>query len=39
VGGVFRGAAFPWRQFARSANFSAERPGVLVLSSDSAEKK
>ena len=39
VGGVFRGAAFPWRQFARSVNFSADRPGVLVLSSDSAGNK
>lgn len=39
VGGVFRGAAFPWRQFARAVNFSAERPGVLVLSSESVEKK
>ena len=39
VGGVFRGAAFPWRQFARSVNFSADRPGVLVLSSDNTEKK
>jgi hypothetical protein len=39
VGGVFRGAAFPWRQFAQSVNFSADRPGVLVLSNDSAEKK
>jgi hypothetical protein len=39
VGGVFRGAAFPWRQFARSVNFSADLPGVLVLSSDNAEKK
>jgi hypothetical protein len=39
VGGVFRGAAFPWRQFASSANFSADRPGVLVLSSDNSEKK
>jgi hypothetical protein len=39
VGGVFRGAAFPWRQFARSVNFSADRPGVLVLSSDNAEQK
>jgi hypothetical protein len=39
VGGVFRGAAFPWRQFARSVNFSADRPGVLVLSSEVAEKK
>jgi hypothetical protein len=37
VGGVFRGAAFPWKQFARKANFSADRPGVLVLSSDSAK--
>jgi hypothetical protein len=39
IGGVFRGAAFPWRQFARSVNFSADRPGVLVLSSDNTEKK
>jgi len=39
VGGVFRGAAFPWRQFARSVNFSADRPGVLVLSDELAEKK
>lgn len=39
VGGVFRGAAFPWRQFAQKVNFSAARPGVLVLSSDSSEKK
>jgi hypothetical protein len=34
VGGVFRGAAFPWRQFAQSVNFSAEHPGVLILSSE-----
>jgi hypothetical protein len=39
VGGVFRGAAFPWRQFAQKVNFSADRPGVLVLSSDNSEKK
>ena len=39
VGGVFRGAAFPWRQYARSVNFSADKPGVLVLSSENAEKK
>jgi hypothetical protein len=39
VGGVFRGAAFPWRQFARAVNFSADAPGVLVLSSESTEKK
>lgn len=39
VGGVFRGAAFPWRQFARAANFSAERPGVVIVSSEAAEKK
>lgn len=39
VGGVFRGTAFPWRQFARGVNFSADRPGVLVLSSESTEKK
>ena len=39
VGGVFRGAAFPWRQFARAANFSPELPGVVILSSEAAEKK
>ena len=39
VGGVFRGTAFPWRQFARGVNFSADHPGVLVLSSESTEKK
>jgi hypothetical protein len=39
VGGVFRGTAFPWRQFAQGANFAADRPGVLVLSSESADKK
>ena len=39
VGGVFRGTAFPWRQFARGVNFSTESPGVLVLSTESAEKK
>jgi len=26
VGGVFRGTAFPWRQFARAANFAPDRP-------------
>src|SRR3954447_23204534 len=39
VGGVFRGAAFPWRQFAQSVNFSAEHPGFLIVSSDNADKK
>lgn len=39
VGGVFRGAAFPWRQFAQSVNFSEENPGVLILSNNNAEKK
>ena len=39
VGGVFRGAAFPWRQFARAANFAPDRPGVVILSSEAAEKK
>jgi hypothetical protein len=39
VGGVFRGAAFPWRQYAQGINFAADKPGVLILSSDSAEKK
>jgi hypothetical protein len=39
VGGVFRGAAFPWRQFAHAANFAPDHPGVLILSSEAAEKK
>jgi hypothetical protein len=39
VGGVFRGAAFPWRQFARAANFAPERAGVVIFSSEAAEKK
>ena len=34
IGGVFRGAAFPWRQFARAANFSTDKPGVVILSSE-----
>ena len=39
VGGVFRGSAFPWRQFAQGVNFSAEHPGILLVSSDNADKK
>ena len=39
IGGVFRGAAFPWRQFARAANFSPDRPGVVILSGEVTEKK
>jgi hypothetical protein len=39
VGGVFRGAAFPWRQFARAANFAPDRPGVIIFSSEGAPKK
>ena len=39
VGGVFRGTAFPWRQFARGANFSAGHSGVVILSSEAAETK
>ena len=39
VGGVFRGAAFPWRQFARAANFAPDRAGVIIFSSEAAEKK
>jgi hypothetical protein len=39
IGGVFRGAAFPWRQFARAANFAADRPGVVIVSSEAADKK
>ena len=39
VGGVFRGAAFPWRQFAQGVNFAGDRPGVLILPSEGAGKK
>ena len=39
VGGVFRGAAFPWRQFARAVNFAPDRAGVIIFSSEAAEKK
>jgi len=39
IGGVFRGSAFPWRQFARAANFAPDRPGVVILSSEATEKK
>jgi len=39
IGGVFRGSAFPWRQYARAANFAPSRPGVIILSSEAAEKK
>jgi len=39
VGGVFRGTAFPWRQFARAANFAPDLPGVVILSSEATEKK
>jgi hypothetical protein len=38
IGGVFRGAAFPWRQYAQSINFGADKPGVLILSSDAPAK-
>jgi hypothetical protein len=40
LGGVFRGAdaVFPWRQFAQSINFTDDRPGVLILSSEGASK-
>ena len=31
VGGVFRGAAFPWRQFAQAVNFDSGKPGVVVI--------
>ncbi len=37
VGGVFRGAAFPWREYAQAVNFSNDLPGVLVLSSENAK--
>jgi len=39
IGGVFRGAAFPWRQFARATNFAVDQPGVVIVSSEGAEKK
>jgi hypothetical protein len=39
IGGVFRGAAFPWRQFARATNFGPDRPGLVIVSSEAAEKK
>ena len=39
VGGVFRGAAFPWRQYAQGINFASDKPGVLILSSNDAGKK
>jgi len=39
VGGVFRGAAFPWREYAKAANFTPDRPGVVILSNEAAEKK
>jgi hypothetical protein len=39
VGGVFRGAAFPWRQYARAANFTPDRPGVVIVSSEGPDKK
>jgi hypothetical protein len=42
LGGVFRGsgleAAFPWRQFAQSIEFTDDRPGLLILSSEGAIK-
>lgn len=42
LGGVFRGsgmdAVFPWREFAQSINFEANRPGVLILSNEGAAK-
>src|SRR2546423_2547774 len=39
VGGVFRGAAFPWRQFAPAANFAPDRSGVVISSTVAAVKK
>ena len=33
VGGVFRGSAFPWRQFARAVNFAPDHPGVIIVPS------
>ena len=39
IGGVFRGTAFPWRQYAKAANFSPDRPGVVIQPSEAAEKK
>lgn len=34
VGGVFRGTAFPWREYAQGANFSPDQAGSLVFSSN-----
>lgn len=33
VAGVLRGDSFPWRQYARGANFTAQKPGVLIFPS------
>jgi hypothetical protein len=38
VGGVFRGAEFPWRQFAQSISFGDGRPGVLICASEGPGK-
>jgi hypothetical protein len=32
VTAVFRNGTFPWRDFHRSANFSAARPGIIIYS-------
>jgi hypothetical protein len=32
ITGIFRNGTFPWRDFHRSANFSAARPGIIVYS-------
>lgn len=38
VGGVFRGAEFPWRQFAQSVSFGDGRPGVLICAGEGPGK-
>jgi len=37
VAGVTRGDSFPWRRFARDANFMPELPGALIFSSGPAK--
>lgn len=34
IGGVFRGSAFPWRQFAQTLELGDGQPGVLILPSE-----
>ena len=36
VGGVSRGGSFEWRKFARSVNFTPEKPGILIFAGAAA---